>query len=89
MSGTRCTCGAGHATFGACLRAKSLQFVDIRQHERTLAWDGELDAYEGARRNGLQPASTKIRDTKMAYALSDIKDEPYRHGETDLLDLAA
>lgn len=85
MSETRCTCGAGHSTFGQCMRAKGIQFVSIPQHEAIRKWDGELDSYEKARLNGLQPKSTKQFDTNMAYAISDKIGEAYRHGETDLL----
>lgn len=34
-------------------------------------WDGELHAYREARRQGIQPASTKMKDIKKAVEASD------------------
>jgi hypothetical protein len=34
-------------------------------------WDGELNAYREARRQGIQPASTKLKDIKKAVEASD------------------
>lgn len=34
-------------------------------------WEGELQAYRDARRQGIQPASTKTRDVRKALDMSD------------------
>lgn len=56
--GKRCGCGAGHKTFGSCLRAKRLQFTEISGHEGRRAWDRELTSYADARRQGIKPGGT-------------------------------
>lgn len=51
-----------HKTFGECLRAKSLQLsphVNDSYSTRQNAWDSELNHYEKAVKNGLDPVSTK------------------------------
>lgn len=51
-----------HRTFGACLRAKNLQLspqVNEGYAGNQKAWDRELDNYESAVRQGLEPRSTK------------------------------
>lgn len=53
-----------HKTFGECLRAKNLQLsphVNDSYSTRQVAWDRELDNYESAVRQGLEPAGTKQR----------------------------
>lgn len=67
---TRCTCGSGHATFGACVRAKNLH-TDFnaaanRAHER------ELDTYLSARKQGVQPGGTTMAATRYALDTSDM-----------------
>ena len=37
----------------------------------TKKWDGELQAYRDARAQGIQPASTKMKDIKAAVAASN------------------
>ena len=66
----RCGCGAGHLTFGSCLRSKNLK-VDTAREGRS-AWDSELDAYRDARRQGVQPAGTKMPQIREAMALSEV-----------------
>lgn len=51
-----------HRTFGECMRAKSLQVspaVNDSYGTRQRAWDRELDSYDSAVRQGVQPAGTK------------------------------
>jgi hypothetical protein len=73
---TNCTCGAGHATFGACLRAKNIR-VGYCQSARGLdlssekAKERELASYAAARRQGVQPASTFTKDIHHAMDVSD------------------
>lgn len=71
IEGTRCTCGAGHETFGACIRAKNLQWPDQQAREANRANDAELDAYADARRNGLHPESTRWPAINDAWRRAD------------------
>lgn len=52
--GKRCGCGAGHLTFGACMRAKSFRLGSVRG-DVYKRWDGDLRHYHDARVQGLQP----------------------------------
>ena len=40
-------------------------------------WDAELDAYKDARRQGVQPASTKMPDIRAAMKASEIVGRAY------------
>lgn len=76
MSETRCTCGAGHATFGACIRAKGIRIAYCQSwknfdYTRSKAHERELDAYKSARDQGVQPAGTKLTQTRAALDVSD------------------
>jgi hypothetical protein len=73
---TRCTCGQGHETFGACVRAKGLHVAWCKSHlgldataERNK--NRELDMYASARRQGIQPAGTQTHQTIAALEASD------------------
>lgn len=70
MSGTRCTCGAGHLTFGACLRAKNLQIGDLG-HGVKKQWDSDLQAYDDARRQGIQPSGLERPAVDRAVRISE------------------
>jgi len=51
-----------HKTYGECIRAKGLQLsphVNESYSTGQRAWDRELDNYESAVRQGLEPESTK------------------------------
>lgn len=73
---TRCTCGQGHETFGACLRAKNIR-IGYCQSSRGLdassekSKERELADYKDARRQGVQPASTFTKDVREAMDVSD------------------
>lgn len=71
MSGTRCTCGAGHLTFGACLRAKNIQVGDIKGRPINKKWDADLAAYKGARDAGIQPSGIDRASVDRAVRISD------------------
>lgn len=76
MTGTRCTCGAGHETYGACIRAKGLHIGQVDRSEQK-KWDYELSAYRDARRQGVQPATTQLADTRAAMELSNVVGKPF------------
>lgn len=59
-----------HASFGECLRAKGIQLspqVSDGYSTRQKAWDRELDSYDSARRQGLEPRSTKQSAVDQAF----------------------
>jgi hypothetical protein len=60
------------------MRAKNIQFADITARSANQAWDGELASYADARRQGLQPASTKQTDIDYAWAVSNRRGAPFR-----------
>lgn len=73
-------CSTGpHATWGECVRAKSLKiaYSGINGSDATAQknWDGELDEYRSAVAQGIQPETTKIKDTREAIDWSQ------RHGQ--------
>lgn len=76
MDGTRCTCGKGHETFGACMRAKHIRVGWCQSAKGLDATDErgknrELDLYASARRQGIQPAGTSTHQTLTAMEISD------------------
>lgn len=76
-NGVRCTCGAGHATFGACIRAKGIRIAYCQSannfdYSRAKAVEHELAAYKSARDQGVQPAGTKLSQTRAALDNSDV-----------------
>jgi hypothetical protein len=83
---TRCTCGEGHETFGACLRAKNIR-VAYCQSARNLdataekRKERELENYQAARRQGVQPASTFTKDIKHAMDVSERTGTAYDAGK--------
>lgn len=65
-----------HESFGECVRAKGVRVgwsrsaagVDLTTEKRHVR---ELVAYRDARRQGVQPATTKIGDIRRALDISD------------------
>ena len=74
----RCGCGAGHQTFGACLRAKSIRLGDVKGDGVTKKWDADQNAYAEARWQGIQPASPLRHDVDRAVRISDKDGEAWR-----------
>lgn len=65
-----------HESYGACLRAKNLKTSELveakgvsRDDQRRV--DKALDLYQQARKEGIQPKSTRLADTRMAMEISD------------------
>lgn len=81
--GTRCTCGSGHETFGACIRAKGIRVgwsnsangLDATE-EKTKERD--LALYKSARDQGIQPGSSGAQSTRFALDVSDQMGKPFR-----------
>lgn len=63
-----------HASWGACARAASLRVAFCGagglDATRQKNWDAELQAYRDARRQGIQPDSTKMPAIRRAERLS-------------------
>lgn len=81
-NGTRCTCGAGHTTFGACIRAKNLRVAYCQSHNgkdatKQQQWDRELDMYAAARSEGIQPRGTSEGHVRAALEISDATGRPF------------
>lgn len=79
---TFCTCGAGHKTFGACMRAKNIRVgycrsasnLDYTAEKRNTR---ELSAYKAARDQKVQPAGTGLYQTQTALEVSDRMGRPF------------
>lgn len=66
-----CTEG-GHPSWGACVRAKRLNLnPNLADTGTQKAWDRELDSYESAVRQGVQPESTKQKSIDKAMRASE------------------
>lgn len=65
-----------HATFGACMRSKGIriaycQSAKGRDFTAQKRWDKELDTYAAARKEGIQPDSTRLQAVEAAKEWSD------------------
>lgn len=63
-----------HRSWGECVRAKGLQLspaVNDAYATRQGAWDSELNNYESAVRQGLEPAGTKQHHIDAAIREAD------------------
>lgn len=75
--GARCSSSCltrDHKTWGECIKAKGLQVspaINDAYGTRQRAWDRELDSYESAVRQGLEPAGTKQRHVDAAFKEAD------------------
>jgi hypothetical protein len=57
-----------HASYGDCLRSKSLQVADVEAHAYRTNQEHQIREYQDARREGMQPASFFKRDVDFARA---------------------
>jgi hypothetical protein len=73
----RCGCGAGHETFGECVRAKRLQ-VTGPDHQHFVQRAKVLGRYAHAREQGIQPQSPMTRHVAKAVQRSDRDGVAYR-----------
>jgi hypothetical protein len=60
-----------HDTFGACLRAKNIHLGDVKGDGSGARRDLRFETYAAARRQGIQPASTKLKDSQAAIRASE------------------
>lgn len=100
--GVRCSCGAGHETFGACLRAKSLSYVGVfatrsygsdrgsrtgyGDRDAQKKWDRELESFKDARRQGVMPAGTQQRQIDAAMQISEKHGSAWDASKNDFAD---
>lgn len=52
-------------------KASTLNFSDMQIRAWSHSNDRELDAYQSARKNGIQPRSTRMKDIQTAVRASD------------------
>lgn len=67
-----------HATYGECLRSKSLQVADVTAHAFHQKRNHEINEYIDARREGMQPKTFFKRDVDAARAITKATGVPYR-----------
>jgi hypothetical protein len=80
---SHCTSGCptkDHRSYGECLRSKSVatETEVTRQGDYAFRsnWQTEIKEYRDARRQGIQPASSKLKDIREAVAISQKHDKP-------------
>jgi len=61
-----------HESWGDCLRAANLSIANLTVLADIKNTDKELSAYRDARKQGIQPASTKMKDIQKAVRASDL-----------------
>jgi hypothetical protein len=77
-----------HPSYGACLRSKGLAVTGLEStnpsfsRDRSKAWDSELDLYESAVKQGIQPETTERRDIEFALEKSQQTGTAFRADET-------
>lgn len=59
-----------HASWGECARSMNLQIGDLTGVGQRITTDRRLGAYADARRQGLQPPSTKLADSRRMMELA-------------------
>lgn len=59
-----------HVTWGACARAARLQVAPIANVSGAKKWDAEIGAYKDARRQGVQPSGTTMKQISDAMEIS-------------------
>lgn len=70
-------------SYAACLRGKTVKVAycnsaNGQDYTAQKNWDRELDAYKDARRQGIEPAGTKMHQIENAVAISNEVGVPYR-----------
>lgn len=72
MSNCRSGCKTqDHANWGECARAANFSITDPLANAVSKQANAELNAYRNARKQGIQPRSTKMHDIKAAVMASD------------------
>lgn len=62
----------GHKSWGECVRAKGIQLnPNLADTGKQKAWDRELDNYDAARKQGVEPRGTSQASIDEAMKISD------------------
>jgi hypothetical protein len=67
-----------HANWGECLRSANLRLGNETVAKDIKTTDKELSAYRDARKQGIQPRSTKLKDVQTATKISDALGKAYK-----------
>lgn len=67
-----------HESWGACLRAKSLQVADVTAHKFNQSQNTQIKQYVRAREAGLQPATVFKKDVDAAWKATEKTGTPFR-----------
>lgn len=81
MCSSGCPTPGAHKSFGECLRSKHLQVTDLQAKAKVKYNEGELNAYVNARRQGVQPDTTRKSDVNRAMKISEATGTAYRGDE--------
>lgn len=73
-----CPTPGRHESFGACLRAKSLQVGDPEARQQRQGMEHQINEYVDARMSGMQPKTVFKKDVDFARKASDALGTPYR-----------
>lgn len=80
--GANCRAGCrerNHDSWGQCLKAAKLTVTPAESGAK--AHDFELQSYYNARKQGIQPASTRLASTQAAVAISERSGVPFDAGK--------
>ena len=69
-----------HASYGECMRSKNLMVADVGYTHLNKKASKELDSYAKARKEGIQPKSTRSKDIERAVRISDKTGTAYDAG---------
>jgi len=75
-----------HQSWGECLRAANLTITPADSGAKP--HDFELQSYYDARRQGIQPASTKLEATRAAVAISEKRGTAFDAGKESIASVA-
>lgn len=80
--GLRCSSSCvtkDHRTFGECMRSKHLNLnPNLADTQRQKRWDRELDSYEAARKQGVEPKGTSQKMVDEAMKISEATGVAYQ-----------
>lgn len=80
--GARCSSACvtrDHRTFGECMRSKNLNLnPNLADTQRQKDWDRELDFYDSARSQGVEPRGTKRHLVEEAMNTSEATGVAYQ-----------
>ena len=78
----RCSCGAGCATWGQCMRGKRILHDGAGHIGADKEWYREINAYKDAYAQGIRPAGTKWNQINAAVRASNETGTAFDAGAT-------